>query len=87
MTELALQSAAQLLVALRNKTESSADLLEHFIERAQRLNSNVNAIVTFDVDKARQRARQLDQLSAQTQQTGVLHGLPITIKDTLETAG
>jgi amidase len=85
-TELALQSATELTAALRSRQVSSRELLSHYLERIDRLNPAVNAVVTLD-ETALDRAEQSDAARARGEHWGPLHGLPITIKDSLETAG
>lgn len=87
MTEFAFQSATQLAAALRARTIGSRELLEHYLARVERLNPKINAVVTLDVDRARRRADEMDAALARGESRGPLHGLPITIKDSIETAG
>jgi amidase len=61
--------------------------LDLYIARIERLNPTLNAIVTIDVDGARQRADELDSASTRGELVGPLHGLPVTVKDSFETAG
>ena len=43
--------------------------------------------MTLDIESARQRADAADAALAKGQLSGPLHGLPMTVKDALETAG
>src|SRR5581483_8943898 len=47
----------------------------------------LNAVVTLDASAALEAADQADQATAKGTATGPLHGLPITVKDAIETAG
>lgn len=87
MNNLPFQSATNLAQQIRAGELSSVEALETYIEQAQQYNHSVNAVVTWDCDRARQRAHELDLLAKQNQFVGPLHGLPITVKDTFETAG
>jgi amidase len=87
MRSLAFQSASQLLRALRRRTTTSRDLLEQSLERVARLNPALNAVVTLDAERARAAADAADRAIAADSPLGPLHGLPITVKDTYETAG
>jgi hypothetical protein len=87
MKSPAFQSASQLLRALRHGTTTSRDLLEQCLERVSRLNPALNAVVTLDVERARAAADAADRARAAGTSLGPLHGLPITVKDTYETAG
>src|SRR5688572_14765428 len=84
---LAFQSATELAVLLRTRKISSRELLDVYLERIERLNPSVNAVVTLDADAARRRAQAADDATARGLSWGPLHGLPITIKDALAVAG
>ena len=85
--ELHFRSATELTRALRRKEISSAELLDHYLERVAQLNPRINAVVHVDAERARQRARAADSALARGESWGALHGLPITIKDSFEVAG
>jgi len=63
------------------------ELVDHFADRIDRLNPHVNAVITLDLARGRAEAERLDELLIREGPVGPLHGLPITVKDTLETAG
>jgi amidase len=85
--DTALWSASKLAAAIRAKDLGSRELLELYLDRIDRLNAPVNAVVTFDVERARATAHGADEATARGESAGPLHGLPITIKDAIETAG
>ena len=87
MNELRWQSAASLADSVRRKEISSRELLDLHVARIEVLNVKLNAVVTLDIERARQRAGELDAATARGEFKGPLHGLPITIKDSYETAG
>ena len=87
MNDLPFRSATELLQAIREKRIGSAELLEVYIERYERLNPRLNAIVATGFEDARERARQADQALSKGESCGPLHGLPITIKDCIEVVG
>ncbi|MFP4650566.1 MAG: amidase, partial [Desulfobacterales bacterium] len=66
---------------------SSAELLEYFLERVKRINPALNAVVCTCEDEAKKRADMADRDLARGISRGPLHGVPVTIKDTLEVAG
>jgi len=82
-----LQPAHELASRIRQGTLTSRELLESYLDQIGKLNERLNAVVTLDVERARKRADDLDKLAQKGKFVGALHGLPITIKDTLETAG
>ena len=57
---LAFQSAAEQAVLLRTRKISSRELLDVYLERIERLNPSVNAVVTLDVDSAHRQAQAAD---------------------------
>ena len=80
-------TAQSMLEALRTKRISARELLAWHLERIARSNPDLNAIVTFNEEQARQRAAQADAAIAKGVLLGPLHGLPVTIKDCIEVAG
>ncbi|MEE9517921.1 MAG: amidase [Candidatus Adiutricales bacterium] len=87
MSELMFQSATELLKAILDKRISSSELLEMYIERYERFNPGLNCIVATDFENARARAREADQALSRGENWGPLHGLPMTIKDSMEVMG
>jgi amidase len=87
MSDLAFQSASNLAEAIRSKRISSRELLALYLQRVAQFNPQINAIVTLDVERAFARADAADAALARRELWGVLHGVPITIKDAFETAG
>lgn len=80
-------SATDLLSGLRRGDISSVELLEHYIRRITQHNGALNAVVTLDGERALEAARAADGARAKGVNLGPLHGLPITVKDSWETAG
>lgn len=83
MTDLHFQSATNLLAALQNKDTSSSELVELFFQRYQQHNPALNAIVDTDFDGALSRAREADEARTRGESWGALHGLPMTLKDSV----
>jgi amidase len=79
-------SATDLLGGLRTGEICSRELLESYVQRVERHNPGLNAIVTLDATRARGRADAADLRRAGVGAPGALHGLPSTIKDSFETA-
>lgn len=74
-----LLSAVEQLALLRQKKISPLELVEEHITRIAKLDPVLNAFADFDADRVRKQARAVKQ--------GVLSGLPVTIKASIETAG
>src|SRR5215475_1035534 len=87
MTQLPFRSATELAAAVRGKEVSSAELLECYLDRIEALNPGLGAVVTVDAERARRAAAEADRRVAGGGEVGALHGLPVTVKDCLETAG
>ena len=87
MNDIASLSATKLVEALKNKEVGSLELLEFYIERHERLNPRINAIVATNFESARKRAKEADIALARGEVWGPLHGLPMTIKDSLPVVG
>ena len=66
---------------------SSVELLDHFEERNSSLHSQINAVVTLDVERARASAVVSDNRRANGEAVGVIEGLPMTIKDAIAVEG
>jgi amidase len=84
---LHLASARRQLAALRSGDIGSRDLLERYLQHIAEINPGLNAVVTLDADDARAAADRADRHLATGRPLGAFHGLPMTVKDALETEG
>jgi amidase len=66
---------------------SSEQILDAVLEQIYACNGDVNAVVTLDEAGSRAQARRADEAYARGESLGPLHGIPVTIKDSYETAG
>jgi amidase len=80
-------SAVELTAAIRNKDVSAREALAAHLERIGEVNPVLNAVVTLDAEGAQQLAARADELTASGADLPPLHGLPMTHKDTNNTAG
>lgn len=85
--DIVFATASQLAKMIRDKEVSAVEVLEAHLEQIDKHNSKINAIATLDAEKARKRAKQADEALARGENWGALHGVPITVKDIIETAG
>jgi amidase len=83
---LSLDATAQ-IAALHGRRVSAVELLEATQRRCETVNGLVNAVVVTDWERARERARAIDDHRAKGDPMGPLAGLPMTIKDTLDVEG
>lgn len=79
-------TATEMLAALRNRDVSAVELLDLHLQRIERYDRRVNAVVIRDFDRAREAARAADADRARGDDRPLL-GLPVTIKDCLDVAG
>ncbi len=79
--------ATALAAAIRDGEMSARELLERYLGRVEALNPSINAVVTLDADRAFVAAAAADEAAARREWAGPLHGLPVTIKDAIETGG
>lgn len=84
MTDLVLLPAVRQLELLRNREVSVLELAEAHIRQIERLNPELNAFADFDAERVRAQARGMDESQAPR---GPLHGLPVTVKSSIATAG
>ncbi len=86
MTDLTSQSLSTLAELIQTRAVSPIDVVEAHLRRIEQLNPKLNAIVTLAPD-ALKKAREAQAAIEAGEESGPLHGLPITVKDTIETAG
>lgn len=80
-------STFKLADAIKAQTLSSREILEFFLARIEQFNPTLNAVVALDTERARARADAADQAAKNGENWGPLHGVPLTIKDALNTSG
>jgi len=85
--DLALQSATAQAKAVQAKDISAVELLDEILERYERLNPSINAVVFAQLDVARARAAHADATTAKGSSWGPLHGVPMTIKEAWDWIG
>ncbi len=84
--EITTLSAAKLCESVRTRTLSPVEIMEAHLRRVEALNPALNAIITFAPD-ALEQARTAERMVMSGDELPPLHGLPLTIKDTIDTAG
>jgi aspartyl-tRNA(Asn)/glutamyl-tRNA(Gln) amidotransferase subunit A len=78
-----LQSADQ----IRTRKLSPVELTRECLDRIDRLNPTLNAFITVTHDLALAQARRAEEEIAAGNYRGPLHGIPIALKDNIDTAG
>jgi amidase len=87
MNDLIRESAARTARAIRDGEVSSEHVVGAYLERIRAVNATLNAVVQPTPASALERAREADLALALGVVWGPLHGVPMTIKDSFETAG
>src|SRR5205807_7971263 len=80
-------SATEQARLIRAKTISPVELLQAHLEAIERLDPKINAICTLAADSAMAAAKRAERAVMAGEEIGLLHGLPIGIKDVTPTAG
>ncbi|MCA1728007.1 MAG: amidase [Actinobacteria bacterium] len=85
--EICFLTATELAARIRAKDLSASEVMVAHLDRIERTNPQVNAIVTLTPEKAMQEARTVDERLARGKEVGPLHGLPVAHKDLVPTRG
>lgn len=84
--ELTTKSATELVALIRARAVSPVEVVAAHLRRIEQINPTLNAIVTIAED-AVDCARVREAALMSGNDLGPLHGLPVTVKDTIDTAG
>ena len=85
--DLSFMPATELAAAIRTKEVSSVEITEHFFQRIDRLDPQLNSYLALRRDDAMADARAADEAVQRGDALGPLHGIPISIKDLEVTKG
>ena len=84
--ELTSFSATTLARFIRTNLVSSVAVVDAHLARLETANPKLNAVVQIQAEAARRQAREADEAVSRGERLGPLHGIPITLKDSLDTA-
>jgi Asp-tRNA(Asn)/Glu-tRNA(Gln) amidotransferase A subunit family amidase len=87
MNEICFLSAVSMAEKVRRKDLSPVELVEAHLARIEKLNPKLNAFVQVAAEGARRQARLSEQAVLNGETLGPLHGVPITIKSSIEVKG
>jgi aspartyl-tRNA(Asn)/glutamyl-tRNA(Gln) amidotransferase subunit A len=87
MADLTRLSLVEAMALLRRKAVSPVELAQACIARIERLNPALNAFITVTAEQALQQAREAEAQIQRGQWRGPLHGMPLALKDLIDTAG
>lgn len=86
-TDLAFMTVAELAYLLREREVTSRELTELYLERLSRYDPQLEAVVTFTEERAREQAARADDELDRGDWRGPLHGIPYGAKDLLAVEG
>lgn len=87
MSDLTYLSATSMAELVRHKKISPLELAQAHLDRIAQLNPRLNAFVQVDVDRVLQEARASEAALVRGEIRGLLHGVPLSIKNSVEAAG
>jgi amidase len=87
MDDHAFASATDLSTEIADRSVGCVELLDFYLARVERHNPALNAVVVWQVEQARERARAADAALARGERWGPLHGIPMTVKESFNVAG
>ena len=85
--DICFMSACDMVDAIKNQELTSEEITETIIERIEKINPIINAYCTPTFDLARKIAKKADEAVKKREKMGLLHGIPVSIKDETETKG
>lgn len=85
MTQIFTEPLSNIADSIRRRELSPVEVITAHLRRIEDINPKLNAIVTISPNVLEQ-AREAEVQIMRGENPGVLHGVPITIKDTIETA-
>ena len=87
MDSLTHRSAREMARMIRDKKISPVELVQAHLDRIERFNPQLNAFVSVDSARALEAARKAEVDVLQGATVGPLHGVPVTIKSSIDVAG
>lgn len=87
MNELCRKTAGELARLIRQRAVSCQEVVEAHLAQITEVNPALNAVVELTAETARAEAAEADGTLMESEPLGPLHGVPFTVKDSLETVG
>jgi aspartyl-tRNA(Asn)/glutamyl-tRNA(Gln) amidotransferase subunit A len=84
LTKLSVAEAGRRIAA---RQLSPVELTRAYLERIESVDRRINSFITVTADRALEQARALEAEIGRGQNRGPLHGIPIGLKDNIDTAG
>ena len=80
-------SAKTMAQAIQDREVSAVELVDAHLARIDEVNPTINAVVRLAAERARSEAEEADASLARGESKGALHGVPFTLKDSIDTEG
>ncbi len=87
MSDIIYRSAKYIAESIREKRVSAVEVVEAHLAQIEELNPHINAVVALCAERALDEAKAADAAIARGDELGALHGVPMTLKDSLDTEG
>ena len=87
MDDLIYSSAKSIAQTIRDRGVSAVEVVQAHLDRIEEVNDRLNAVVRLCAERALDEAREADAALARGESKGPLHGVPMTLKDSLDTEG
>jgi amidase len=87
MSDLTFLSASQIAEQIRTRKVSPIEVVEAHLSRIEKVNPKINAFVQVDRERALTQARAAETMVTGGKDLGPLHGVPISIKSSIDVAG
>ncbi len=87
MNDLTFLPAVQMAEQIRHRKISPVELVEAHLRKIKKLNPVLNAFVQVDAEGAFRQAREAEVAVRRGAKLGALHGVPVSIKISIEVAG
>ncbi|HEV2696394.1 MAG TPA: amidase family protein, partial [Terriglobales bacterium] len=87
MSQITSLSACEIAERVRTRDVSPVEVVEAHLIRIEKINPKVNAFIQVDAEGAIKRAREAEAAVLQGKPLGPLHGVPISIKSSIDVAG
>jgi len=87
VSDLTYLAAIEMAQMIRSKRISPVELVRAHLDRAEKLHPQLNAMVHLERDRALEQALAAEQAVMRGERLGPLHGVPVTIKSSIDVAG
>src|SRR5579871_3498561 len=85
--DLCFLSAVELSARIRRKDVSPVEVTRAVLARARQLQGELNCFITLCADEAMDEAKEAERKAVSDEPLGLLHGIPLTVKDIVNTKG